>query len=1301
MSLTDERKFVLQAMNMRKVGPVRERHVRPTSCAKLQQMTAPHVESFNFFLGEGLTKAIEDIDPMEAQNPHLNQTIRLWFEDATIGMPRRAESVAGSVDKILLPHECREGEVSYRAAAVGRLCYQVNGTAVQQTSLRLGLLPIMVKSSKCHLRGMSAKQLVAAKEDANEMGGYFIINGIEKVIRLMITGRRNHPMAMSRPGFESRGPKFTKYGVLCRSVRPDQTSSIAVAHYLSTGDVCFAFTISKNQFFIPAGLLLKAMRNSTDKEIFDRIVQGDHSNTFLTERVELLLRESQGKYPDCQSQEQCLSYLGSRFRPRLALPASASDAEVGIFLLKKFILVHAEDGDAKFDFGILMLQKLFALVQGRICEDSSDSPMNQEVLLPGHVFLAVFKEKMQEVLQGFRDYIVRELRTHPARVDLADAEFLKKMFDNNRVEVGRRLENFLATGNFVSKGNVGLTQQVGYTIVGEKLNFYRYLAHFRSIHRGQIFTEMKTTSVRKLMPDAWGFLCPVHTPDGAPCGLLNHLSHTCIVSQNAAAGRQLLEKLLVELGGMACIRGGMMLTSDFLPVVCDGYVLGHVASKQAASLVASLRFLRSASPDALPHLTEIAYIPQVSGHRADASSGAPMSGLDSTVQERLTPLPGLFLFTGPSRMMRPVRNLTNGQVEYIGSLEQLFMDIACLEKDIIDGVTTHIETEPTAMLSVVASLTPFSDFNQSPRNMYQCQMAKQTMATPVQSFPYRTDNKMYRLMYSQTPISRTRYLDEFELDNYPHGINAVVAVISYTGYDMEDAMIINKGSYERGLFHGTVYTTTVIDLAEKDSAPVQRFSNKRLVPVAAMAPAATSESGTAQPPQGGQVEALFEETLDADGLPPVGLRLEQGNPFYCVYDSNKSAHKVFLYKYAEPAVVEEVRFLGVNSKWLTKASIKLRFNRNPVIGDKFSSRHGQKGTLSQLWPQSSMPFSEYGMTPDIIINPHAFPSRMTIGMLIESMSSKAGALHGFFQDASPFQFDEDDEHSDGAVHHFGKLLRQAGFNYYGNEPMYSGTVGVEMQADIYMGVVYYQRLRHMVKDKFQVRSTGPVHELTQQPVHGRKVGGGIRLGEMERDSLLAHGVSYLLQDRLLHCSDKHKAYVCRHCRSLLGPTPARPDLSSAQSSARIRKVTCTACLKTRPGQPIDIDTVTIPYVFKYLVNELAAVNIRIRVETAASRRQESVDGSADVAGMGRQNTAMASGNDEGEVLMSGRGEQHQLQEQRQQPPRSRGLPAALATASSPDMASEHAHPLRRSDALGQASDVAPTPAATGRHMRFT
>lgn len=263
----------------------------------------------------------------------------------------------------------------------------------------------------------------------------------------------------------------------------------------------------------------------------------------------------------------------------------------------------------------------------------------------------------------------------------------------------------------------------------------------------------------------------------------------------------------------------------------------------------------------------------------------------------------------------------------------------------------------------------------------------------------------------------------------------------------------------------------------------------------------------------------------------------------------------------------------------------MRVPRNPTIGDKFASRHGQKGILSRLWPVEDMPFTESGMVPDILFNPHGFPSRMTIGMLIESMAGKSAALHGLCHDATPFIFSEENS----ALEYFGEMLKAAGYNYYGTERLYSGISGLELEADIFIGVVYYQRLRHMVSDKFQVRTTGARDKVTNQPIGGRNVQGGIRFGEMERDALLAHGTSFLLHDRLFNCSDRSVAHVCVKCGSLLSPLLEKPPPS--WSALRNRKYNCALCNRSDT-----IDTISVPYVFRYFVAELAAMNIKVKLD---------------------------------------------------------------------------------------------------------
>ena len=426
---------------------------------------------------------------------------------------------------------------------------------------------------------------------------------------------------------------------------------------------------------------------------------------------------------------------------------------------------------------------------------------------------------------------------------------------------------------------------------------------------------------------------------------------------------------------------------------------------------------------------------------------------------------------------------------------------------------------------------------------------------------------------------------------------------------MEDAMILNKSAYERGFGHASVYKNITVDLKEEakmtgslstgdgSGGHTLRFSNKIRFSK--------------------EEETWTYGALTAEGTPMIAEDMKYGDPIWSVVDQVTGKERAGKHKENEKAYIQTVRMIGdENGKAAdNKLSITLRFPRNPVIGDKFSSRHGQKGVLSILWPQEDMPFSESGISPDVIINPHAFPSRMTIGMLVESMAGKSGALHGFYQDATPFSFHETSSDK-VSVDYFGEQLQAAGYNYYGSEPLYSGVSGCLMHADLYIGVVYYQRLRHMVSDKYQVRATGPVNPLTRQPIKGRKKGGGIRLGEMERDSLISHGAAFLLHDRLLNCSDKHVAYACCRCGDLLLPTTARSAILSAGQSAAdaISKAKLRLycrnpmCMEASArdheskddggerGNDDAVEPIILPYVYRYLVNELAAMNIKIKLE---------------------------------------------------------------------------------------------------------
>ena len=1177
----------------------------------LRDALQPHLDSFNaLFGGDKLLEAgLRDIGTkifldgeresaqlqiQRLQNGELQEKKNRFYVRIREVFLKKAvlpqQNKVSTRNREIYPAECRERHATYRGKLSARVEYRLNNEEWQHTDRELGQLPIMLKTNRCHLEKDAPAQLVKHKEESEELGGYFIVNGIEKMIRMLIVSRRNFPMAIIRGSFANRGGSYTKFGMQIRSIRPDQTSQMNFLHYLDDGNVIFRFSWRKNEYLVPVMMILRALEETNDREIFEGLIGASGSkgvkNTFMTDRVELLLRTY--KTYNIHGKAKTRSYLGERFRPVLGVPNDISDQQAGSEFLRRIVLVHLGNVDVtesqnsdKFRLLIFMIRKLYSLVAGDCTADNPDAISSQEILLPGFLYGMIIKEKLDDWLRSI-SVAIQDWLQRNSKHTFTDPQFMKdfpiKILQRTNENIGESLTYFLSTGNLVSPSGLDLQQTSGFTVVAEKINFYRFISHFRMVHRGSFFAQLKTTAVRKLLPESWGFLCPVNTPDGSPCGLLNHLAHKCkITTQDLDVA--VIPQLLTQLG---VSESSCSFLEENVVVQLDGRILGFCSPTQAHTIGDTLRFWKVEGSHQVPVELEIGYIPNSNGGQ----------------------YPGIYLFSQASRMIRPVKYLPLDKQDFVGPFEQPFMSIACLESEIASGESTHLEFDPTNILSIVANQTPFSDFNQSPRNMYQCQMSKQAMGTSGTAIRYRTDNKSYRLQTGQTPIARPPLYSEYGLDNFPNGMNAVVAVISYTGYDMDDAMIINKSAHERGFGHGTLYKTKVVRLDENAGKSRSARSFTKLFGFA----------------PNSYVPSAVRSRLDEDGLPHIGAKILEGEiiaashsvtydpskNIYINHDGQTTYHK---YQDTETAFVEEVRVLGSESGAdpCQAISIKFRVPRSPVVGDKFASRHGQKGVCSWMWPAVDMPFSESGIVPDVIINPHAFPSRMTIGMLIESMAGKSGALHGFSQDSSPWQFDE--KHT--ACDYFGTQLQAAGYNYNGNEPMYSGITGKEFAADIYIGVVFYQRLRHMVNDKFQVRTTGPVVQMTGQPNKGRSKGGGIRVGEMERDSLLAHGCAFLLQDRLMNCSDYCRQWVCKKCGSFLSVTPT-VRASGRKGGKGTGIMRCRRCA-TRLDEAGEMEgqtwedgagrkwvggnettLVAIPGVLKLLDVELSAMGVRMK-----------------------------------------------------------------------------------------------------------
>ncbi|KAJ2764369.1 DNA-directed RNA polymerase III complex subunit Rpc2, partial [Coemansia nantahalensis] len=499
-----------------------------------------------------------------------------------------------------------------------------------------------------------------------------------------------------------------------------------------------------------------------------------------------------------------------------------------------------------------------------------------------------------------------------------------------------------------------------------------------------------------------------------------------------------------------------------------------------------------------------------------------------------------------------------GLVEYLDVNEENDCMIAIYESE-IKPYTTHLEIEPFTLLGAVAGLIPYPHHNQSPRNTYQSAMGKQAIGAIAYNQLNRIDTLLYLMVYPQQPMVKTKTIELINYDKLPAGQNGCVFVMSYSGYDIEDALVLNKASLDRGFGRCQVM--------RKFTAMVRKYPNN------------TFDRLTGPPTfQDGKVPERFQ-FVDDDGMAPPGTRLENGQVYLHkqmpvgdddVGGAPGSALTAptfrsvpMSFKYPDPGYVDKVMITTSDSDQ-TLIKFLLRQTRRPELGDKFSSRHGQKGVCGIIVPHEDMPFTDRGVYPDIIMNPHGFPSRMTVGKLMEFVASKAGAVKGELQYGTCF--------GGSRMEDMCRVLVENGFSYTGKDYVTSGITGEPVGAYIFNGATYYQRLKHMVADKMHARARGPRAVLTRQPTEGRSRDGGLRLGEMEKDCLIGYGASMLLLERLMYSSDVFEVHVCGDC-GYLG-----------------YKGWCQMCRSSKSMVPIKI-----PYACKLLFQELQSMNILPRL----------------------------------------------------------------------------------------------------------
>jgi len=1085
-----------------------------------------HVDSYNDFIDSGLQSIIDEVKeiPIEVEeNPF---TIKLGKIE--IGTPRVME-VDGS-ERRVYPAEARIRNLTY-AAPLNLEMTPVIGEKEGATELvYIGDLPVMLKSAICPLSRLTSDELISVGEDPLDPGGYFTINGSERVVVALEDLAPNTVLAdIEKVGLH---PNY-KAKIFSTTVGFRARIEVTIK---SDGAIYVAMPGMPAD--IPFVVIMKALGVDTDAKIAEIIS--------IDEEIQSELKESFEKALDATSTNDAFLFIGNRLAPGQIAEYRIKKAET---VVDRNFLPHLgrtpENRLEKSYFLSEIVSRLVELKLGRRSPDDKDHYANKRLKLSGSLLAELFRITFRNLTRDLKYQLERITIRRPVELSIANA-----------VRPGiitERIQHAMATGNWV-RGRIGVTQLL------DRTNFPSTLSHLRRL-QSPLSRSQPNLAARDLHPTHWGRLCPNETPEGSNCGLVKNLALSATISIGTDP-RDIIEKIS-SLDLVPSDKADRKIRKTGAKVIVDGIIAGYIMNSKSFS--ENLREMRRRGEiSSEVNIAVIAPTHEKAGIEVylncDAGRVRRPLAIVENGKPKLTTEIAEKIIRGEISWLDLVRE---GIIDYLDADEEENVLIA-LNESKINQATTHLELAPYTIMGICSSLIPYAEHNQSPRNAYESAMAKQALGIFSTNFDIRVDSRSHILHYPQIPLVKTKPMEIINFDERPSGQNCVLAVLSLQGYNMEDSIIINRSSIELGLERSSFFRIYEGDsrqylggLRDKFEIPEQGTRGHRgdryyrlleedgIISVEAPVSGNMVLIGRVSPPR------FLEEYRDFEVRGPT-----KRDSSICMRPS-------------ESGIVDKV-FLTESVEGSKLVKVKVRNQRIPELGDKFASRHGQKGVIGLLVPKENMPFTESGIVPDIVINPHAMPSRMTVGQFVEAIAGKLAAMMGTQIDGTPFSNDD--------PANLQEALLKFGLNYTGREVFYNGISGEKMEAAVFTGLVYYQKLHHMVADKMHARARGQVQMLTRQPTEGRARGGGLRFGEMERDCLIGHGASALLRDRLLEESDRYTAMVCETC-----------GLFSYYDS-RQNKYICRVC-----GEKTTISPVSISYAFKLLIQELMSLGVAPRL----------------------------------------------------------------------------------------------------------